>query len=140
MAEDEGIEPLTLLRCQRRFSRPFATIRATFRYLFGGRCWDRTNVSHFHGRRFSKPLHYRSANLPLIRKIDLIEIGAAGKESNLQPAPYERAALPFELQRRWLFGFAFSSRCPVVEAFGIEPNSNGCRPLHMPTCAPKMKV
>src|SRR3990167_3973399 len=104
MAEDEGIEPLTILRCQRRFSRPFATIRATFRYSSGGRCRGRTYAAISGRLRFSKPLHYRSANLPLIRKIGLIEIGAAGKESNPQPAPYERAALPFELQRRWLFG------------------------------------
>ena len=62
------------------FSRPVAALRsATFRCSSGGRCWDRTNASHFHGRRFSKPLHYRSANLPLIRKIDLIETGAPGR-------------------------------------------------------------
>ena len=28
MAEGEGVEPLALLRCQRRFSRPFAHRRA----------------------------------------------------------------------------------------------------------------
>ena len=33
MAESEGVEPLALPRCQRRFSRPFAPASATFRSM-----------------------------------------------------------------------------------------------------------
>lgn len=39
----------------------------------------------------------------------MIVIGATGMESNLQPAPYESAALPFELRWRRLLSFQVPS-------------------------------
>lgn len=105
MAEGEGVEPLALLRCQRRFSRPFAHRRAPPSVAA---------VAEGAGIEPAQPLRadYGLASrciaaLPtfrVTRKIDLMS-GAAGVESNPQPPAYKAGALPIELQRRESFGF-----------------------------------
>ena len=109
MAEGEGVEPLALLRCQRRFSRPFAHRRAPP----SGVLAEGTGIEPVQPLRTGYGLASRRiAALPTFRTrrmIGEIDCGAAGVESNPQPPAYKAGALPIELQRREAFGFVFYS-------------------------------
>jgi hypothetical protein len=110
MAEGEGVEPLALLRCQRRFSRPFADHPAppSVRALAEGVGIEPTRPLRtgygLASRRITALPTFRGTT----RKIDLMS-GANGEESNPRPAAYKAAALPTELRWRASFGFVFGS-------------------------------
>jgi hypothetical protein len=126
MAEGGGIEPLTLPRCHPSF-RGWLPDRSSgaFRSSFGGRCRDRTCVALLRCRRLSKPLHYRSANLPatIARMIGIdLGVGASGVDSNPRPAAYKAAALPTELRRRCRSGScSHGARMIPRERVGAPP-------------------
>ena len=116
VAEGEGVEPLALLRCQRRFSRPFAPASATFRL---NKLAEGVGIEPTQPLRADYDLASRCiAALPTFRgttrKIDLMN-GARGVESNPRHPAYKTGALPTELLRRLAFGFvSFASWCSIL--------------------------
>lgn len=107
MAEGEGVEPLALLRCQPGFRDRLPAAERHLPLMLA----EGIGIEPMKGFRPYCDLASRCiAALPTFRARRMIGIancGATGMDSNLQPHPYERSALPLEL--RWHAGFVFGS-------------------------------
>ena len=96
LAEGEGVEPLALLRCQHGFRDRLPTIERHLPIVLGGRCRDRTYVAMLMCQlRLSKPLHYRSANLPAINaRMIGIDCGGGGRNRTDKDPASKAGMLP----------------------------------------------